>query len=564
MVPTEKTYDRTEDSDVVAGREPCPDCGSKDNLVRYKDGHAHCFSPGCGRHEHGEGEPVSYRVHGQSPNFVRPEELSLGSRKVSSRTAGFFGYGLGSHPGSKAQGHVYSYYDDEGNVVAQKWRFADKTFAWTGQQSKIKVPLFGAHLWTRGRKLVITEGEIDAMSVAECEDCAWPVVSLPNGAGGAKKAIQQSLEYLENFEEIILMFDNDEPGRKAAVECAMLLPPGKAKIARLQLKDASEMLQAGRVRDLLKWKWDAQPYRPDCIIAGDESWEMVSEPYSFDGIRYPWEGINDLTFGMRKGELVTWTAGSGIGKSSICREIAYHLMSAGFKVGYIALEEEPKKTFRGIMGVAANLPLTMNHVQPEESVMREAFDKTLGTGRIVAYNHFGSIEDMERFLFQVRYMVLGLECDFLIVDHLSMMVSGLGDTNERLLIDKVMTKLRTLVQETNCGMHLVSHLKRPSGTGHENGAITELSQLRGSHAIAQISDIVVGVERNTQDETLRNITMVRVLKNRYSGLTGVGSYLEYDPETGRLNEVSSDHVEALVAEAEKEKASKSFEGDKEW
>jgi twinkle protein len=109
-----------------------------------------------------------------------------------------------------------------------------------------------------------------------------------------------------------------------------------------------------------------------------------------------------------------------------------------------------------------------------------------------------------------------------------------------------MTALRSLVEELNCGMILVSHLKRPSGDrGHEDGAQTSMSQLRGSAAIGQLSDIVIGLERNQQDKDRPNVSQVRVLKNRWSGSTGVCCNLEYLLDTGRMEEVywTEDEVE---------------------
>ena len=106
-----------------------------------------------------------------------------------------------------------------------------------------------------------------------------------------------------------------------------------------------------------------------------------------------------------------------------------------------------------------------------------------------------------------------------------------------------MTKLRTLVQELNIGMFVVSHLRRPTGDkGHEQGAETSLSQLRGSHAIAQLADMVIGLERDQQGDK-PHITALRILKNRFSGETGIACYLAYDRETGRLHECDPDFEE---------------------
>jgi twinkle protein len=140
----------------------------------------------------------------------------------------------------------------------------------------------------------------------------------------------------------------------------------------------------------------------------------------------------------------------------------------------------------------------------------------------------------------VRYLAKSVGCGWVVLDHLSIVVSGLGDDDERRLIDNAMTSLRTLVEETGIGLILVSHLKRPQGNkGHEEGAVTSLSQLRGSHAIAQLSDAVIGLERDQQSET-PDVTTVRVLKNRFSGQTGPAGLLAYNHATGRLFEVSED------------------------
>jgi twinkle protein len=99
--------------------------------------------------------------------------------------------------------------------------------------------------------------------------------------------------------------------------------------------------------------------------------------------------------------------------------------------------------------------------------------------------------------------------------------------------------LRTFVEETKCGLLLVSHLKRPDGKSHEEGGATSLSQLRGSHAIAQLSDMVIGLERNQQSDN-PNETTIRVLKNRFSGDTGLAGTLIFNKLTGRLTETFAD------------------------
>lgn len=467
-------------------------------------------------------------------DYLKADFKALSARGISEETCRFFGVKVGEYKGKKV--HFYPYYKDN-QVVACKLRGADKAFNFIGDAAS--PPLFGQNLWHGGKKLIITEGEIDALTVSQVQGNKWPVVSVPNGAQGAKKALQKQFDFVDSFDEVVLMFDMDEPGQKAAQECAELFGPGKVRIASLPGKDPNDCLQNGQASAIVQAIWNAKPFRPDGIISGEDLWEEVCKEDNTQSVPYPWLGLQDKTKGLRKGELVTLTAGSGIGKSSVVREIAYHLLQQGETVGMLMLEENPKRTALGLMGIELNKPLHISKEGVDETELKRAFASTVGSGRLFMYNHFGS-SDIDNLVSRVRYLAKGCGCNWIILDHLSIVVSGLGDGDERRLIDNAMTLLRTLVEETGVGMILVSHLKRPEGNkGHEEGAATSLSQLRGSHAIAQLSDMVIGLERNQQHPEKANETVLRVLKNRFSGETGECCTLYYDRSSGRLSEAPS-------------------------
>jgi len=139
-------------------------------------------------------------------------------------------------------------------------------------------------------------------------------------------------------------------------------------------------------------------------------------------------------------------------------------------------------------------------------------------------------------------MAQALDTKWIFLDHLSILVSGQEDTDERKSIDILMTKLRSLVEQTGVCLLLVSHLRRPSGDrGHEDGKEISLSHLRGSASIGHLSDSVIALERNQQDDDpiLSNTTTIRILKNRYTGETGVTTHLFYDRKTGRMTEIDN-------------------------
>lgn len=518
--------------------EACPACKSKDNLGRWSDGHGYCF--GCGHYEPGSDSPIEPTTKGPKVTTLIDTSYSpLPKRMLNEETCHLFKYGVATYNGRPVQ--VATYCDESGTPVAQKLRFPNKDFMILGDAKKMS--LYGRNLWrTGGKMVVVTEGEIDCLSISQLQGNKWPVVSVPNGAHNAAKAFRENLEWLESYETVIIMFDNDDPGRAAAQECALLLSPGKAKVATLPLKDPNEMLVAGRGKEAIDAIWNAKMFRPDGIIPGTEMWETIVNSPSVSSIAYPWGGLNTMTLGLRQRELVTLCSGSGIGKSSVCRELAHWLIGQGQTIGYIALEESTRRTALGLMGIAMNRPLhiemaTAGGKVPDENELRSAYEATVGSGRVYLYDHFGSL-DSQNLLSRIRYMVRGLGCGWIFLDHLSIVVSGLGEGDERRLIDNTMTAMRSLVEELGCGMVLVSHLKRPDGKGHEEGAQTSLAQLRGSAAIGQLSDLVIGLERNQQDPKNKDLTCVRILKNRFTGETGLATALQYDRVTGRLLEAA--------------------------
>lgn len=210
------------------------------------------------------------------------------------------------------------------------------------------------------------------------------------------------------------------------------------------------------------------------------------------------------------------------------------------------MEESVKRSGLAFMSLEANkcLHLPSEFLSVSNENLKQCFDNTLGTGRLFFYDHFGS-NTIDSILNRIRYFAKALNCKYVVLDHVSIVVSDQNVADERRAIDEIMTKMRTVVQELNISLIIASHLRRPSNTGHEEGAATSLSQLRGSASIGQLSDIVIGLERNGQheDEIERHTTTVRVIKNRFSGLTGPGCRVFYNRDTGRLTEVHDEFEE---------------------
>jgi twinkle protein len=504
----------------------------EDNLIWYEGGTAHCFA--CNYHVYSNGETDTVmadilKIPGDSkPDMGRGTTLDTNKKY---RITNFFN--------NNTEYKVYPYFDKDGSLVGLKYRgIKDKSFRYEGNSND--AGLFGEHLFKAGGKYItITEGEEDAAAAYQMMGSRWPAVSIRTGAAGALRDIKKSFEFVDSFEKVVICFDNDDPGKAAAKQVAQLFSPGKVLIVNLELKDAGEYLQSGKTSEFMDLWWKAKEYTPDGIINAKNLWDEIIKEDNIKSVEYPWACLNTYTYGFRQQELVTITSGSGMGKSSIMRELEHWLLrNTDDNIGILALEESTKRTALGIMSVEANQLLHLPDTVASDEEKREYFNRTLGTGRVFLYDHFGSTAE-ENLLNRVRYMAKALDCKWIIIDHISIVVSGMEGDNERQLIDRLMTSLRTLVQETGVGMFLVSHLRRPTGDkGHERGAEVSLNQLRGSHAIAQLSDIVLGLERDQQheDEDRRNTTLIRVIKNRFTGLTGPACWLKYDKLTGRMHE----------------------------
>jgi len=533
---------------LIKSGQPCKDCGSKNNLAVYDNG-THCFGCKVDHFNDSKGNGQGKFVEKESGTFMLEEIAKLSSTSIDSRgitqeTSQRFGVKTEYDEKSGLPVKYYFPYYKGAEIVGYKVREeSKKSFYSVGNTAG--ADLFGQNLVGEGGKLVIiTEGEFDALAASQMlrdGGKQYKVLSLPTGA--KVKPLKDNLEYLETFETVMLNLDNDEVGIACTEEAVQVFQPGKVKVMTLPVKDANDMIMTGRKSiEYLRAIQAAKTYRPDGIVQLADTWDLMFDPNSQKSVPYPWKGLNEKLYGMRTREIITLTSGSGMGKSAVTRELTHHLLkTTEDKIGVLALEESVARTAWGIVSVEANLPLSIREERfgVDKAVIRAAFDETIGTGRIYTLDHFGSTSE-DTLLSRVRYMIKSLDCKWIVLDHLSIVVSSLDEGDERKTIDSIMTKLRQLVEETDTGLILVSHLRRASGDkGHEQGIEVSLSHLRGSQSIGQLSDAVIALERNQQsdDDKEANLTVVRVIKNRYAGLVGKATSLYYDKGTGRLEEI---------------------------
>ena len=524
----------------------CPQCsksGEGRSLSVYDDGE-YCNECGYTSNNTSHSSPAPTTFF--SSMIPVGEYREIPKRYLSREACKKYRYSVSEEGGKVCR--VASFYV-KGGVVAQKLKFAPEPgevksrYKWLGNKSLVK-PLFGMDLFEPNPKLsiTVTEGEDDCVCLAGLDDCRWPVVSLLNGAGPqTKKEIAAAKEYLTQFRKIILMFDGDEAGRKAAEECAQLLGP-KAHIAQMpDGEDVCSIVQknpssASRILNDLAIR--AVAYRPKDIVKITDYTEQELYEQEEKGIDLPFPKLNHLLRGLKASRLYLFCAGSGLGKSTVVKELAYDLMFNQKKnVGIVFLEQDDREAMKDFIAMH-------NSVEGEEfcenkniitKEKRKEAEQVLAD-RAVFFKCFGSL-DTDKLVSKIEYMMEGCDCEFVFLDHISMAVSGqTSGEGERKDIDVLMTRLRTLVQKTGKSILAVSHLKRPSGDSksYNEGAKVHLSALRGSASLEQISDFVIALERDQFHEVESDILSLKVLKSRRGGSIGYADELQYDHKTGRL------------------------------
>jgi len=474
---------------------------------------------------------------------------AIPDRGLSLRTCERYGVRVSLSPrdGTTILSHMYPYHK-KGILTGYNQRVVEtKNFFAKGDRKG--VGLFGSHLPKAGKTLYITEGELDAMSLYQVlwesstlDDFNPSVVSLAHGAASAVRDITEDFEFVDSFEKIVLVFDQDEPGQAAIKDVCTLLA-GKVFIAKLSEKDPNDMLLAGKANEM---KWEvlkhAKPYMPDNILNYADAYNRFKDSRNQESFPFPetYTGLNEKTYGVRKGDLVVVTSGTGMGKTQVLREFKYHYFNTtDWLMADIALEEDIGESMSGMMALHLNKRISLPDVHVTDEETDSAFDHLYSTRRWDGYDFFGGLDDDTLFS-KIRWMAATGK-SVIWLDHLSIIISEFADQgDERQRIDMIMTKLARMCKELDIIIFLVVHLKKTStGTSFEEGATPSLDDLRGSGTLKQLPMTILALSRNQQhdDSYCANTSKLTVLKCRFTGRTGTADYLHFDATTGRMNVV---------------------------
>lgn len=535
---------------AVKLHQPCSDCGSHDALTYYDDGSSYCFS--CNTYRKGTVKEIRYM------DEIREEETwselkpnagvfsDIPDRRLTEETCKKYGVKVIKNANGIAQ-HIYPYYDKDNHLLCQKVRtVSGKDFhVLNGSQMKNAL-LFGQNIFpASGKYITVCEGELDAMSVFQMQGSKFPAVSIKNGAGSLKD-IKQAYPYLDSFENIILCWDGDDAGRKWVQKIAAILPPKKVKIVKMpdDMKDASEFLKHGKTDAFNALWWRAEEYKPQDIVKMSELWDRLKEfNKSRSYISTPWNGLNDMIYGFRPSQVVVFASGTGMGKSLFLKEIMQHIIrTTDNRIGAFFLEEVAEDTAISMMSLEAGLNLRKPDIwkaQSEED-LKKWFEESCVGDKIDLYDGF-DFDDIDLLIDKIRYLSKARDCKVIVLDHITMVAEG-SEENTTAKLNKLMAELKKIAVAEGLIILSACHLRKSANATktHEEGGHVTLDDLKSASSIKQLSDIVIGLERNSQDsdKVKANTTVLRVLKNRDFGVKGPAAAVIYDTETTRLTEIS--------------------------
>lgn len=538
--------------------KPCPACRSNgnhdstgDHLFLLKDGetwgcfHKDYHADGKNYFEKGGGAPCSFPSQRISTARETIDEvltfplLNSEYRGIRGEIYKAFEVRVSFHESTGQPESLYFPIRSKGELVGFHRRSLEsKEFSNIGSIAGRDLDLFGMDKCAKsGKNIVICEGHLDALSTYQIIKDKYHkinpnIVSVNNGLGSIKD-IASSVTALGAYESVLLSFDMDQPGRDGVAKVAKLLG-AKIKIMELSCKDANEALTSGKGYEVIAALFNPREYVPSDVLTLQDIHSAILEETP-QGLPFPWEGLNEITYGIFNRQIISIGAAAGAGKTIFMNQLsAYLMMQFKKKVALFSLEETPAYTGKKLIGSLIGKRIHLPGIKVEEGEIATVYEALKSYLYIYDTQGYLSWEDIKN---NIRYLAsLGVE--FFIIDPLTAVTAMCSASEANEVLNGMMADLSSLVQSLNITVFLVSHLNNPkTGKMHSEGGKVSGEQFTQSRALQRWSHLVLGLERNLQseDEEEKNTLIVRVIKNRLVGKTGTVDLL-YDQETGRLQE----------------------------
>tara|TARA_R110000850_G_scaffold737_1_gene4349 strand:+ start:254 stop:1930 length:1677 start_codon:yes stop_codon:yes gene_type:complete len=429
--------------------------------------------------------------------------------------------------------NIYSPDTVSGNLVGyEQKQVKDKQFLSIGDR-KGNLDLWGKSYASKcaGQKLYITEGRLDALSLYEAIVQQTPdkfkhlkpsVVSLTKGCTSAVKDLINNRVFLENYKEVVLCFDMDEPGQGAVKEVLKVFP--LCKVAKLPLKDCSDMLMQGRKKELYEevvWRSSVQRQGEVVEVTDELIQQALVRPKM--GLTTCWSSLDKLTYGLRPHTIIVFGSYPKAGKSEWKNQLIYHISQHHNRpVGVYDLEVHPIKTLKQIASKEAKTNFLKPDNNYDDRLLATALDKF--KGKLYLYDRTGSRDWLDIKACIIEQHLLDGVCEFFL-DPLTALISRFSSSEANDRLNEIMTDLADLVNTYPITVICFSHVNPPlkGSKSHEEGGKILSGQFTGSRALEKWSHLGLGLERDRSADCPPdkvNHSIVKILYDRDFGASG--------------------------------------------
>lgn len=561
----------------------CPKCGSKDNLAVYSDGSSHCF--GC---EYTVPSEAYKEATAGKKGTKERTVMTVTEEKKASKPAltqeqideikEETGTDAQNYRGIRNEIYKYfgvrhSYYEKDGSLAEQyypvtqdsqlvgyKIRELPKQFRSKGRTGQ-ECELFMQFRFNKpGRYCIITEGELDALSAYQMmkdynkskgwEDFETAVVSPTTGANSAKQVAGQ-FKFFDQFEKVVICYDNDKAGKEAVEELVKVLPKGKTYVMNLRMKDANEYLKSDNESAFIKDFWAMTKFVPVGVVGSSQIMDQIMQQVTVPKVAFPpfMPKLNEmLGGGIPLGHIVNIASSTGAGKTTLVNEFVYYwLFNSPHLTGIVSMELDTAQYGEVLLSrhlsrklaAISDVDAKLNLLNSDDIQTRatELFQTSAGLDRFFLLdNRDGSVEEIQS---TIEELVVSCGCKIIVLDPLQDILAGLSVDEQEVF----MQWCKGFVKSHKVTFILINHIRKSASGGAQaakGDAFTE-EEIQGSSTIIKSASINILMSRNkyAEDPIERNTTKIVLSKNRVLGITGPAGEIYYDNDTHTLSDKES-------------------------
>ncbi len=442
----------------------------------------------------------------------------LNDRGITDETLKHFGIAQREWNGQMV--YVFPYRNEKGVLEYVSYRGVGDNAIKGGCEKNTKPILFGIKELDKSQPLVITEGQIDCMSV--WQSGFRNVVSVPNGAQNLEW-VNTCWDFLQGFPEIIVLADNDPPGLKMAEQIKGRLK--NVKIAAYSgRKDSNEVLVKDGANAVISPIYAAISAMPTGLVDLANNEYKSRKDEKVKSIETGFRDYDRHVEDWKLGELTVIFGRNGEGKSTFISQVIGHCIEQDNRVFLYSGEMSDRKIqdwfYRQLVGSKTkHLQIVEGKYHNKREIRPQSVAKIQEwhRGKLFLFDRSAKelAGNLDKFFEVAEYAVRRYEVKLVIIDNL---MAILEENADSLFSDQAnfVQRCKNFAIEHNCHVVLLAHPNKAKAEISKPTSNLEKTDISGSNNIANKADNVIGIER-IWNENADFTAIISSLKDRESG-----------------------------------------------